>query len=62
MPIARSPWEIMSWDLVGPLPKSRTYNAIVTMVDTKTKAIKLKASNVMISARGAVVVMKDRVF
>jgi hypothetical protein len=32
------------------------------MVDTKTKAIKLEASNVTISARGAAVIMKDRVY
>jgi transposase InsO family protein len=54
--------EIMSWDLIGPLPESRTYNAIVTMVDIKTKAIKLKASNITITARGVAVVMKNRVF
>jgi hypothetical protein len=62
MPIAGALWEIMSWDLIGPLPKSQTYNAIVTMVDTKTKAIKLEAANVTISARGAAMVMKNQVF
>jgi hypothetical protein len=59
MHLAGSPWEIMLWDLIGPLPESRTYNAIVTMVDTKTKVIKLEASNVTISVKGAAVVMKD---
>jgi hypothetical protein len=62
MPIAGSPWEIMSWDLVGPLPESRTYNAIVTMVDTKTKAIKLKPANITITALGTAVVMRNWVF
>jgi hypothetical protein len=62
MPIASQPWEIMSWDLIGPLPESWTYDAIVTMVDTKTKAIKLEAANVTITALGAAVVMKNRVF
>jgi hypothetical protein len=52
----------MSWDLIGPLPESQTYNAIVTMVDTKTKAIKLEAANVTITAMGAAVVMRDRVY
>jgi hypothetical protein len=51
--------EIMSWDLVGPLPESRTYDAIITMVDTKTKAIKLEAANVTITTLGAAVVMRN---
>jgi hypothetical protein len=52
----------MSWDLIGPLPESRTYDAIVTMVDTKMKAIKLEVANVTISTLGAAVVMRDRVY
>jgi hypothetical protein len=62
IPMAEGPWEIMSWDLIGPRPESRTYNAIVTMVDTKTKAIKLEAMNVTITTMGAAVVMRDRVY
>jgi hypothetical protein len=62
LPIAEGPWEIMSWDLIGPLPESWTYNTIITMVDTKTKAIKLEPGNVTVSAMGAAVVMRNRVF
>jgi hypothetical protein len=46
LPIANGPWEIISWDLIGPLPESWTYNAIITMVDTKTKAVKLEPGNI----------------
>jgi hypothetical protein len=52
----------MSWDMIGPLPKSRSYNTIVTMVDVKTKAIKLEPADVTIMARGIAMVMRDRVF
>jgi hypothetical protein len=62
MPIAEGPWEIISWDLVGPLPESRTYDAIVTMVDTKMKAIKLEVANVTITAMGTTVIMRDRIY
>jgi hypothetical protein len=62
LPIADGPWEIMSWDLIGPLLESQTYNAIITMVDTKTKAIKLEPGNVMVTAMGAAIIMKNRVF
>jgi hypothetical protein len=55
-------WEIMSWDLIGPLPESCTYDAIGTMVDTKMKAIKLEPANVTISTIGAAVVMRNWVF
>jgi transposase InsO family protein len=57
-----SPWEIMSWDMIGPLPESRTYNVIVTMVDVKTKAIKLKPADITITTRGIAVVLKNRIF
>jgi hypothetical protein len=52
----------MAWDLIGPLPESRTYNAIVTMVDIRTKAIKLEPVDITITVRGAAVVMKNRIF
>jgi hypothetical protein len=60
--IPKSPWEVMAWDLIGPLPESWTYNAIITMVDVRTKAIKLELADVTIMARGAAVIMKNRVF
>jgi hypothetical protein len=60
--IVESPWKIMSWDMIGPLPKSQTYNAIITMVDTKMKVIKLELANITITARGAAIVMRNRVF
>jgi hypothetical protein len=60
--VPKSSWEVMAWDLICPLPKSRTYNAIVTMVDIRTKAIKLEPADITITARGAAVVMKNRVF
>jgi hypothetical protein len=62
LPIANGPWEIMSWDLIRPLPESRTYNAIITMVDTKTKAIKLEPGNITVTAMGTAIFMKNRVY
>jgi hypothetical protein len=62
IPVASASWEVMSWDLIGPLPKSRMYDMIVTMVDTRTKAIKLEPANMTITAMGTVMVMKNRIF
>jgi hypothetical protein len=47
--------------MIGSLPESR-YNAIVTMVDVKTKAIKLEPADITITARGIAVVLKNWVF
>jgi transposase InsO family protein len=52
----------MSWDLIGPLLESRTYDAIVTMMDTRTKAIKLEPANVMITAMGVAIIMRNWVY
>jgi hypothetical protein len=32
-PVAKYPWEQISWDLIGPLPKSHGHNAILVIVD-----------------------------
>jgi hypothetical protein len=60
--IPGSPWEVMSWDMIRPLPESRSYNTIITMVDVKTKTIKLELADITIMARGIAIVMKNRVF
>jgi transposase InsO family protein len=62
LPVAGAPQEVISWDLIGILPKSWTYNAIVTIVDTHKKGIKLKPTNATISAMGMAIIMRDRVY
>jgi transposase InsO family protein len=61
-PVPGAPWEVMSWNLVRPLPESRLFNTIITMVNTRMKAIKLEPANIMISAMGATVVMRNQVY
>jgi hypothetical protein len=55
-------WEAVLWNLIGPLPKSRTDNAVVTIIDTHMKAIKLEPANITVLAMGAAVIMRDRVY
>jgi hypothetical protein len=38
------------------------YNAVVTIIDVHTKAVKLEPANITISAMGAAVVMRDCVY
>jgi hypothetical protein len=60
--VAGASWEVMSWDLIEPLPESRLHNAIITRVNMRTKAIKLEPANVTIMALGTAIVMRDQVF
>jgi hypothetical protein len=60
--ITDNPWEIMSWDMVGPLPPSQGFDAVVVMVDTRTKAVKFEPANKEITAEGTGDVLKTRVF
>ena len=33
------PWEVITTDIIGPLPESQGYNAILTIIDWMTKAV-----------------------
>jgi hypothetical protein len=57
--IPGSPWEVILWDMIRLLPESRSYNTIVTMVDVKTKVIKLEPADITITVKGIAVVMKN---
>jgi hypothetical protein len=61
LPIPSAPWEAMSWDIIRPLLESRTFNAIITIVNMRMKGIKLKLANITILALGAAMIMRDRV-
>jgi hypothetical protein len=50
--IAEGPWQIISMDLIGPLPVSNGYNAIQVWVDTFTKMIHAEPTNMEISTEG----------
>jgi hypothetical protein len=56
------PWEIISLDLIGPLPESNGYNAILVIVDRFTKMIKLEPTQVELSSEGFARSLLNRVF
>ena len=49
--ISQGPWQEISIDVIGPLPKSNRKDAIVVIVDRFTKMIKLKATTTNISLK-----------
>ena len=61
MKISKGPWQEISIDIIGPLPKSNRMNAIVVIVDQFTKIISLKATTMNISSEGIVKIYKNKI-
>ena len=57
--IPQRPWQEISIDIIGPLPKSNGMDAIVVIVDRFTKMIQLKATIMNISLEGIVKIYRD---
>ena len=56
------PWEIITLDLLRPLPMSNGYNAILVIIDRLTKYVKFEATHVELTAEGFAKILRDRVF
>jgi len=59
--IAGGPWEIISMDLIGPLPESNGYDAIQVWVDTFTKRLHAEPVTMGINSEGVAKLTRDRV-
>jgi len=57
--ISKGPWQEISIDIIGPLPKSNGIDAIVVIVDRFTKMIWLKATMTNISLEGIAKIYRD---
>lgn len=60
--IPDQPWEVISIDLIGPLPESKGYDAILVIVDRLTKMIRVAPTTVSLSAKGTAALLRDHVF
>ena len=60
--IPTCPWEVISLDLIGPLPESTGQNAILVIVDHFSKMIKVIPSHLEITSSGVARVLRDCVF
>src|ERR1700722_139171 len=56
------PWEMISLDLIGPLPESNGHNAILVIVDMFSKMIKLEPTTIELTAEGFAKLLRKRVF
>ena len=60
--IPQGPWQEISIDIIGPLPKSNGMDAIVVIVDQFMKMIRLKAATTNISLEGIVKIYRDNIW
>lgn len=56
------PWEIISVDLIGPLPESKGFNSIAVFVDRHSKMIHLAPTTVELTSEGMARLFRDHVF
>jgi len=59
--ILEGPWQEISIDIIGPLPKSNGIDAIVVIVDQFIKIIRLKATTINISSEGIAKIYRDKI-
>ena len=60
--IPKRPWQDISIDMIGPLPKSNGMDAIMVIVDRFTKMIRLKAITTNISSEGIAKIYRDNIW
>ena len=56
------PWEVITFDLIGPLPESQGHNVILVIVDWFSKAGKFVPTNLELTAEGFAKLLRDHVF
>jgi len=59
--ILEGPWQDISIDMIGPLPRLNEMDAILVIVDHFTKMIRLKATTTNISSEGVAKIYRDEI-
>jgi len=60
--IPKGPWQEISIDIIGPLPKSNGMDAIVVIMDQFIKMIRLKTTTTNISLEGIAKIYRDEIW
>jgi len=60
--IPKGPWQDISIDVIGLLPKSNEMDAIVVIVDRFTKMIRLKITTMNISLEGIAKIYRNKIW
>jgi len=59
--ISQEPWQEISIDIIGPLPKSNGKDAILVIIDQFTKMTRLKATMKSVSSEEIAKIYKDEI-
>ncbi len=62
LPVPSAPWEEISIDLIGPLPKSGESDAILVIVDRFSKMIQLKATRTDLTSSQLAEIYRDEIW
>ena len=62
MEIPEGPWQEISINIIGPLPRSNEMDTIVVIVDRFTKIIRLKATTTNVSSEGIAKIYRDEIW
>jgi len=62
LPIPKTPWEEISIDIIGPLPRSEDKDAILVVMDRFSKMIKLIATTTSISSSEVARIYQDDIW
>lgn len=60
--IPSTPWEIMSMDLIGPLPESQGHDAILVLVDHFSKTMHAVPTSITLTSEGVSQILRDHIF
>ena len=60
--IPEGPWQVISVDMMGPLPESKGFNTILVVVDRFTKKLFFLPTNSTVTSKGIAMLYQDRVF
>ena len=60
--IPEGPWQDISINMIGPLPRLNKMNAILVIVDHFTKMIRLKATTTNLSSEGVAKIYRDKIW
>jgi len=60
--ISQGPWQEISINIIGPLPRSNGMDTIIVIVDQFTKIIWLKAMTMSISSEGIAKIYRDNIW
>src|SRR6202030_3070566 len=62
LPVPTRPWQVISWDLIGPLSDSARFDMILVIKDYFTKSVIIRPTQQELTAQGAATILLEHVY